>query len=124
MEHASELYRDWLGAFAAIGTPAIGRDTAARILAVTYVHGNNEALVYNDKYLQDIHHIEKMYHVEGGDSPDADLVMLIKQYVSELEQYRDEHDNGVNESGAVFQNKAPEWARKMFMEKYGIKLIN
>ena len=124
MEQASELYRDWLGAFAAIGTPAIGRDTAARILAVTYVHGNNEALVYNSKYLQDVHHIEKMYHVEGGESPDADLVMLIKQYVSELEQYRDEHDNDLNESGAVFQNKAPEWARKLFMEKYGIKLIN
>lgn len=124
MEHASELYRDWLGAFAAIDTPAIGRDTAARILAVTYVHGNNEALVYNDKYLQDIHHIEKIYHVEGGESPDADLVMLIKQYVSELEQYRDEHDNDSNESGVVFQNKTPEWARKLFMEKYGIKLIN
>lgn len=124
MEHASELYRDWLGAFAAIGTPALGRDLAARILAVTYVHGNNEALVYNSKYLQDIHHIEKMYHVEGGESPDADLVMLIKQYVSELEQCRDEHGNDPNESGAVFQNKAPEWARKLFMEKYGIKLIN
>ncbi len=124
MEHASELYRDWLGAFAAIDTPAIGRDTAARILAVTYVHGNNEAFVYNDKYLQDIHHIEKMYHVEGAESPDADLVMLIKQYVSELEQYRYEHDNDPSESGAVFQNKAPEWARKLFMEKYGIKLIN
>lgn len=124
MEQVSELYRDWLGAFAAIGTPTIGRDTAARILAVTYVHGNNEALVYNSKYLQDIHHIEKIYHVEGGESPDADLVMLIKQYVSELEQYRDEHDNDPNESGAVFQNKAPEWARKLFMEKYGIKLIN
>lgn len=124
MEQASELYRDWLGAFAAIGTPAIGRDTAARILAVTYVHGNNEALVYNNKYLQDIHHIEKMYHVEGGESPDADLVMLIKQYISELEQYRDEHDNDPNESGAIFQNKTPTWARNLFMEKYGIKLIN
>lgn len=124
MEHASELYRDWLEAFAAIGTPAIGRDTAARILAVTYVHGNNEALVYNSKYLQDIHHIEKMYHVEGGESPDAEFVGLIQQYVKELEQYRDKHDNDTNESGAVFQNKAPDWARKLFMEKYGIKLIN
>ena len=124
MEHAKELYKDWLGAFAAIGTPAIGRDTAARILAVTYVHGNNEALVYNEKYLQDIHHIQLMYHVEGSESPDADLVMLIKQYVKELEDYRDQHDNDPTESGAVFQNKAPEWARKMFVEKYGVKLIN
>ncbi|MBQ1799755.1 MAG: hypothetical protein II011_03285, partial [Prevotella sp.] len=91
--HGHELYKDWLGAFAAIGTPAIGRDTAARILAVTYVHGNNEALVYNDKYLQDIHHIQQMYHVEGGEPPDDELVELIQQYVKELEQYRDEHDN-------------------------------
>lgn len=124
MKHASELYSDWLEAFAAIGTPVIGRDTAARILAVTYVHGNNEALVYNDKYLQDIHHIQQMYHVEGGESPDADLVILIKHYVSELEKYREEHDNDLNESDAVFKNKAPEWAKKLFKEKYGIKLIN
>lgn len=124
MKHASELYSDWLGAFAAIGTPVIGRDTAARILAVTYVHGNNEALVYNDKYLQDIYHIQQVYHVEGGESPDGELVELIKHYVSELEQYRDEHDNDLNESGAVFKNKAPDWAHELFKEMYGIKLIN
>lgn len=124
MEHASELYSDWLGAFAAIGTPVIGRDTAARILSVTYVHGNNEALVYNDKYLRDIYHIQQMYHVEGGESPDGELVELIKHYVKELEQYRDEHDNDLSESGAVFKNKAPEWAHELFKERYGIKLIN
>lgn len=124
MGNIQELYRDWLGAFEAIGTPAISRDTAARILAVTYVHGNNEALTHNTKYMQDIRHIQQMYHVEGGESSDADLVMLIKQYVSELVQYRDEHDNDPNESGAVFQNKAPEWARKLFADRYGIKLIN
>lgn len=124
MEHANELYKDWLGAFAAIGTPAIGRDTAARILAVTYVHGNNEALIYNNKYLQDIHHIQQMYHIHGTGVPDPELVELIQQYIKELEQYRDEHDNDKNESGAVFQSKAPEWAHKLFMDKYGIKLIN
>ena len=124
MKHASELYRDWLGAFAAIGTPVIGRDTAARVLAVTYVHGNNEALVYNNKYLQDIYHIQQMYHVEGGESPDGELVELIKRYVKELEQYRDEHDNDLNESGAAFKNEAPEWAHGLFKKRYGIKLIN
>lgn len=124
MKHASYLYRAWLGAFAAIGTPAIGRDTAARILAVTYVHGNNEALVCNGKYLHDIYHIQQIYHVEGGESPGGELVELIKQYVKELEQYRDEHDNDLNESGAVFKNKAPEWAHELFKERYGIKLIN
>lgn len=124
MEHSSEIYRDWLEAFANIDTPAIGRDTAARILAVTYVHGNNEAFVYNDKYLQDIYHIEKMYKVEGGETPNDELTTLINKYVNELEQYRDENDNEPSECGAVFQSKAPEWARKLFEEKYGIKLIN
>lgn len=32
-------------------------------------------------------------------------------------------NNLTGEREAVFQNMAPEWARKLFMEKYGIKLI-
>ena len=87
MEHRNELYKDWLGAFASIGTPAISRDTAARILAVVYVHGNNEAMTYNRKFLTEIEHIKQMYHIDGGETPDADIVMLIKRYIGELEQY-------------------------------------
>ena len=111
MGNIQELYRDWLGAFEAIGTPAISRDTAARILAVTYVHGNNEALTHNTKYLQDVHHIERMYHVEGGEVPDMEIVMLIRKYVSELELYYNEHKD--DPSDALFQSKAPEWALKL-----------
>lgn len=123
MEHWNDLYKDWLGAFQSIGTPAISHDTAARILAVTYVHGNNEELVYNKKYLAEVEHIQKMYHVEGGESPDVELVELIQQYVKELEQYRDEHAN--DQTGeAVFRNHAPEWAHKLFKARFGIKLIN
>lgn len=123
MEHGHELYKDWLEAFAAIGTPAIGRDTAARILAVTYVHGNNEALVMNKKYIQEVEHIQQMYHIHGAGTPDAEIVELIKQYVKELEQCRDEHDNDPS-SDAVFKNHAPEWAHKLFNERFGVKLIN
>lgn len=123
MEHGHELYKDWLGAFAAIGTPAIGHDTAARILAVTYVHGNNEALVMNKKYLAEVKHIQQMYHIDGAEIPDPEIVTLIQQYVKELEQYRDEHAN--EQTGeAVFHNHAPEWAHKLFMERFDIKLIN
>ena len=124
MEHASELYRDWLGAFAAIGTPAISRDTAARILAVTYVHGNNEALTHNTKYLQDVHHIGRMYHVEGGEVPDQELVTLVQMYVKELERFYDEHKDDPSDSDSVFQSKAPEWAHDLFLKRYNIKLIN
>lgn len=123
MEHGHDLYKGWLGAFAAIGTPAIGRDTAARILAVTYVHGNNEALVMNKKYIQEVEHIQQMYHIHGAGTPDAEIIKLIKQYVKELEQYRDEHDNDPS-GDAVFKNHAPDWAKELFSERYQIKLIN
>ena len=123
MEHANELYKDWLGAFAAIGTPAIGRDTAARILAVTYVHGNNEALTMNRKYLQEIEHIQQMYHIHGAGTPDAEIIPLIQQYIKELEQYRELHSNDHTDD-VVFRNHAPEWAHKLFAERFGIKLIN
>lgn len=124
MEHFNELYKDWLGAFASIDTPAISCDTAARILAVVYVHGNNEAFVYNKKFLSDVEHIKQMYHVDGGESPDARIVMLIKQYTKELEDYYQQHKDDKVEGDAIFHNHAPEWAKKLFIERYGVKLIN
>lgn len=108
MEHLNDLYKDWLGAFAAIGTPAISRDTAARMLAVVCVLGNNEAMVYCKKFTTEIDHIKQMYHIDGGEKPDAEIVPLIQQYVKELEQSKE----------------IPEWAHKLFNERFGIKLIN
>ena len=124
MEHRNDLYKDWLGAFAAIGSPAVSRDTAARILAVVYVHGNNEAMVYSKKLRLELDHIKQMYHVDGGESPDRDIVVLIKQYVKELEDFHEEHKNDKNDTGVIFHNHAPEWAGQMFMERYSVKLIN
>jgi len=123
MEYRYGLYKDWLGAYEAIGIPAISHHAAARILAVTYVHGNNEALVMNKKYLAEVEHIKKMYHVDGGESPDDELVELIQQYVKELEQYRDDHDND-STGEAIFRSHAPEWAHRLLMDRYGIKIIN
>jgi hypothetical protein len=122
MENANNLYNELLGAFASIGVPAIRKDTAARILAVVYVHGNNEALVYNHKFIAEIEHIKASYGIDGGETPDAEITELIQLYVKELEQYRDEHSSDTGE--AVFASHAPEWARTLFMDRYGIKLIN
>ena len=63
------LYKDWLSAFESVGINAISKDTAARILAVTYVHGNNEALVHNQKYVLEVKHIQKMFGIEGCGTP-------------------------------------------------------
>ena len=120
----SNLHKDWLSAFEGIGCSAISKDTAARILAVVYVHGNNEALVYNDSFINDMHHIQKMYGISGGETPDADVVELVKQYVNELENYIKVHSDDERQPGVVFTNPKPDWAKRLFLERYGIKLIN
>lgn len=124
MSFADQLYKDWLGAFESIGTPAVSADTAARILAVTYVHGNNEAFVYNTKFLAEIDHIKRLYHIHGAGSPDSEIIILIKQYTKELEDYYEQHKNDGRDGEAVFRNHAPQWAHSLFAERYNIKLIN
>lgn len=118
------LYNEWLAAFASIGTPAISRDTAARIMAVVYLYGNNEAFVYNQKFLADVEHIKQSYHIDGGEVPDADMATLIKNYSNELEEYYQTHKDDKTDSSAVFHSPAPEWAKDLFKERYGIQLIN
>lgn len=118
------LYKEWLSAFESVGINAISRDTAARILAVTYVHGNNEELVHNQKYVLDIKHIQKMFGIEGCCTPPTEMVDLIKDYVNELEQYANDHANDNDKGEAIFKTQAPEWAHKLFQDRYGIKLIN
>lgn len=123
MKSKNNLLKNWFRAFEAISIAAISRDTAARILAVTYVHGNNEELVMNEKYLTEVDHIKTTYHINGGDNPDTELVFLVQKYVKELEEYRNE--DAKNATGdAIFTNHAPEWAHKLFMDRYDIKLIN
>ena len=118
------LYKDWLSAFESVGINAISKDTAARILAVTYVHGNNEELVHNQKYMLDINHIQKMFGIEGCSTPTPEMVDLIKDYVKELEKYANDHANDNDKGEAIFKTHAPEWAHKLFQDRYGIKLIN
>ena len=118
------LYKDWLSTFESVGINAISKDTAARILAVTYVHGNNEAFVHNQKYVLDIKHIQKMFGIEGCGTPPPEMVDLIKEHVKELEKYANDHANDNDKVEAIFKTHAPEWAHKLFQDRYGIKLIN
>ena len=124
MSNFSDLYRDLLDAFDKIDVNAISTDTSARILAVTYVHGNNEALVHNKKYVLEINHIKKRFGIEGCGTPSPEIVDLIKEYVRELEQYANDHDNDNDKGEAIFKTHAPEWAHKLFQDRYCIKLIN
>lgn len=96
------------------GIPIISLDTSARILAVLYVHGNNEFMVHSDKFHVEINYIQKRFRIEGGDSPDRAIIPKLKQYIEELEQFEQTYPN----------KRFPEWADKLFRERYGFKLIN
>lgn len=90
----------------AAGLPLIGLDTAAKILAATYVYGGgNEGLVFSDHYRADVHYIAKRYGVEGGGTPDPDLVEAVKEY-----------------RAAMVEDEPPEWVMTLFLERYGVKL--
>lgn len=117
------LRKQWNEACLVAGIPAITKDTSARLMAVLYVHGNNEYMTHNQQFLDDVDYIQKRFKIEGGEVPDFDFSRLVKHYVSELIHYEDEHQGERTTSG-LFERHIPEWAKDLFMERYGIKLIN
>lgn len=106
----TQLYETALAA----GLPIVALDTAARILAVLYVHGNNEFMTHNEKFLAEIKYIQQRWNIDGGLTPDGEMIFLLRRYVDSLEQY--EKDNP----------KTPyaPWAIELFRERYGVELIN
>lgn len=87
----------------------INVEAAARIMAVLYVHGNNEAMTHNMKFKSDLRYIQRRFDIEGAMTPDRVFCLLFRRFVKELED-------------ADSNNVIPKWASDMFINKYGIKL--
>lgn len=124
-DFTERLQQDWLNACLAADIPAVTRDTAARLMAVLYVHGGgHEEMVMNRKFTNEMRYIQRRYGIEGGQRPDAEVVGLIQHYVRELEQYEGEHtkDTATDADGSKVMDSAPEWAVRLFRDRYGIKL--
>lgn len=147
---AEQLQQDWLNACLAADIPAVTRDTAARLLAVLYVHGGgHEEMVMNRKFTNELRYIQRRYGIEGGQRPDADVVSLVQHYVTELQQYEHRHcpcgsirpgkekpakeaetvasggspaSTTTDADGNTVIDTAPEWAVSLFLDRYGIKL--
>ena len=114
-EQATRLQRDWLEACEQIGIPAITTDTSARLMAIVYVHGGGEEeMVLNQKFTNDVQYIQRRFHIEGGEQPDADFVALTKEYVRSLEDYMHEHLHD--------KTSIPDWAHTLMRDRYGMKL--
>lgn len=100
------LRKIWNDTCLAAGIPALSFDLCARIMAVLYVLGNDERMVYTPNFVSDIEYARKRYGLTGGETPDAYFVEAFKEYASELEG----------------SEEIPEWAYVMMERRYGIKV--
>ena len=120
---ANDFRKLWNDACLSAGIKSISTDNAARIMAVLYIHGNNEAFCFNQKFLADLDYIIAEYRIGGGENPDPEFSRLVKMYSEELSEYYEIHKNDKKE-GALFNDPKPQWAIDLFAERYDIKLIN
>ena len=111
----TDFRRQWNEASKAAGLASIGRDTAAKILAIVYVlGGERESFTHNEKLKADIEYIQDVYGFQGGETPNQDVAERLKCYVSELEKSeRDLGKKGEN---------TPQWAKKLMKEMYNIEI--
>lgn len=98
------------------GIPIVGLDSAAKLMSLLYVHGNNEKLVYNKKLLADVEFVQRKYGIQGGALPDMEFVKAFQKYVKELEAYEQKHKDDWEIMGAM-----PKWAKGFLMERYDIQ---
>lgn len=104
----TDFRRQWNESCKAAGLVSIGKDTAAKLLAIVYVlGGEREAFTHNEKLKADIEYIQEVYGFQGGEVPNPKVVELLKSYTKELEANDKDY---------------PQWATKLMQENYGIKL--
>lgn len=104
-----DLRKQWNDACLSIGIDSISPSKAAKIMAVLMHLGNNEAMVMNQHFLADVYYIKERYKLQGGEIPDVEFIEYFKECEIDLRKSLD-------------QNIIPEWAEKLFMEDYEIKL--
>ena len=103
----TDFRRQWNESCKAAGLVSIGKDTAAKLLAIVYVlGGEREAFTHNEKLKADLDYIQDVYGFKGGETPDEEVVKNVRGYVLSLELEKD----------------YPQWAPKLMQEQYGIKL--
>lgn len=102
----SDFRKQWNDTCKAVGLKPICFDTAARIMSVIYEF-DREDITHCTKLLTDIEYIKDEYGIDGGKIPHSDFQKLFAKYAKEIE------DNGCEPT---------EWATKLMIENYGIKL--
>lgn len=79
---------------------------AARLMAIVQVFGNNEGFTLSPKFKIDREYIQQLYHIDGGEVPDADFAAHLRYWVRQYELVGGPNDR-------VFID-AKEWIKKMY----------
>ena len=107
VKHDEKFYMGILNDALTVGLPIISTDTAARLMAITYVYGGgNEALVLSPKFQCDCKYIQNKFGIQGSEVPDAKFATFLQTYVKELENSK----------------VCPQWVHDLMKRRYNIKL--
>ena len=88
-------------------------------MAIVYVHGGGEEeMVLNQKFVNDVQYIQRRFHIQGGEVPDAEFVGIMQEYVRSLEVYMKENRRDPKHG----DSSIPDWAHKLMSDRYGMKL--
>lgn len=108
MDSIEHLRRALYASCRAAGLEIVPKDTGARVMAFVGLQGGDERTVVCPRLRCELQHLQELYHLQGGEVPDADFVRLVQDYTQELEDYTSAH------SGAW-----PEWLNALIRERYG-----
>lgn len=107
----TDFRRQWNDTCKAAGLVSIGKDTAAKLLAIVYVlGGEREAFTHNEKLKADLDYIQEVYGFKGGAVPDEGVSKAFRFFQNEIEEHYNQYKD------------YPQWATKLMQEQYGIKL--
>lgn len=93
-----------------MGMAIVPKDIGARVMAFVGLAGGDERICYSPRLRCELEHLQELYHIQGGEVPDEDFVLLIQKYTKELKDYTDTH-NG----------KWSPWLYELIEERYGFK---
>jgi len=83
-------------------------DIGARVMAWVGLQGGDERVSLSPRLKCELEHLQELYHIKGGETPDKDFVLLIQEYTNELKEYTDKHDG-----------EWPAWLNGLIKERYG-----
>lgn len=96
-----------------MGMAIVPMDIGARVMAFIGLQGGDERMVMSPRLRTEIEHLQELYHIKSGETPDKDFITLIQQYTKELKDYTNSH-NG----------EWPGWLNNLIQERYNFKPYN